>query len=1121
MKALTQPTQALKYSLLFALTTFLLLSAIPEAPNGNYSAGNTAAVAAGELNDNSSGKKLAGTLEGHYKVDQHGAATYSISLDVPPGRNGIQPHLSIVYNSNHDNGFLGQGFMLGGLSAITRVGATEELDGFRGTVNMDTNDRFSLDGKRLIAVKDANGKKLNTTAAQKDAYGKKGTYYFTHHQSWSQVSANFTDEAKGPAEFVVTTKDGLTMKYKGYSPGKDGINLSWHLESVRDANNNFYEISYRNRSAKAGDHYPKKISYTAGSSLSAKNSVIFKYENRTGPGGSDYSAHYVAGHRISSSKRLSAIKTYASSQLVHTYTFDYTNDNPTGRSLLTSITKSDAQGNYLPPTKFSWESQGKSGDDAFSMTSASIKPPSVMYWFQAEDSEDYQEWEVVKFRTTEGILRDLNGDGWADFTKAMGLGETGKKTFIDKKIYFGGPSGFSKQSYTLPGYINWIYIPHNDDGDPYKIWETTQGQLIDINGDGLEDYTEATDRFKNNSIENTNKHIWFNTGQGFKKANFDLPFSIFLVHLADKDDPEEHPLYSLTAGQLIDMNGDGLPDFTQGVYNHVNGKTDWEVYLNEKGGKFVHRNGFPLPGPLFGIYKNKDENYYSITAGMLQDINGDGLADYIDSTQYHLARSDGSYQPGQNLPSKIFRYHKNDDGEIHSRPLAQFIDINGDRLSDFIVGYGGGKSDQTADVYLNTGKKFVRSNNLPGALFISSSDNNGGFITWQDGKLQDFNGDGLPDYFALPKGPVYLNNGSRFIKSKTFQPLQRKYKYSDQPLGQLTDINGDGFADMVRAYRESKPGDDPDYYDNVQTPTQEVYFGKSYRNVVTVIADGVGKQQRISYKPLTDKSVYQKYPSGLKKNEEYNTYPYKYIQGSRYVVAYDTVRWDNQANNFHSKSYGYIGAKVKQTGKGRGALGFQSIIETDDQTGHFTTTYFSQSYPTAGHVESRGSTTSGWGTLTLSETQYTYQVDTTSYHNVIAIYKQHERTDHYSTDGSTNSAKAFTSAREYQYDLYGNITMIADTGDVSINTETVYTHFNYTNSTTPWRLGLLTDRKTTKGTSAQFNSWDLQNDLSWEQTTYYPHRFNIKSRKRWNDEHQNWVGSSFKYDRFGLSLIHI
>lgn len=63
-----------------------------------------------------------GAIPGSADVTAMGAATYNIPIEVVPGTQGVQPNLSVVYNSMAGIGILGSQWDLGGLSAITRVG---------------------------------------------------------------------------------------------------------------------------------------------------------------------------------------------------------------------------------------------------------------------------------------------------------------------------------------------------------------------------------------------------------------------------------------------------------------------------------------------------------------------------------------------------------------------------------------------------------------------------------------------------------------------------------------------------------------------------------------------------------------------------------------------------------------------------------------------------------------------------------------------------------------------------------------------------------------------------------------------------------------------------------------
>ena len=100
-------------------------------------------------------KGYVGALGGTIDVSATGGATYSIPIEVPSGINGMQPELSLVYNSQGGNGLVGWKWDLAGLSSITRTGRTLYHDGVMGGVTLsDNSDRFLLDGQRLIKVHD-------------------------------------------------------------------------------------------------------------------------------------------------------------------------------------------------------------------------------------------------------------------------------------------------------------------------------------------------------------------------------------------------------------------------------------------------------------------------------------------------------------------------------------------------------------------------------------------------------------------------------------------------------------------------------------------------------------------------------------------------------------------------------------------------------------------------------------------------------------------------------------------------------------------------------------------------------------------------------------------------------
>src|SRR3569623_2206361 len=71
-----------------------------------------------------------GATLGSFVVSPSGSATYTIPITVPPGVSGMQPNISLSFDSQSGKGLLGVGRNIAGLSVIHRCGTTIERDGF-------------------------------------------------------------------------------------------------------------------------------------------------------------------------------------------------------------------------------------------------------------------------------------------------------------------------------------------------------------------------------------------------------------------------------------------------------------------------------------------------------------------------------------------------------------------------------------------------------------------------------------------------------------------------------------------------------------------------------------------------------------------------------------------------------------------------------------------------------------------------------------------------------------------------------------------------------------------------------------------------------------------------------
>ena len=329
-------------------------------------------------------KTLPGTAPGQFSVSRTGAATYQIPIDVPPGVNGLKPALALFYNSQAGNGLLGQGWSLGGLSVISRCPQTIAQDGVVHLPNLTSDDRFCLDGQRLIVTS--------------GNYGAANSVYHTEIDSFQQVTANGT-AGTGPASFTVVDRTGMTRQYSTVLVGGDGATpLMWMVTSIKDRYQNFITFKY-NTSAASGLYYGaweevSEIDYgKKGGAIVGR--VVFAY-NGGYPGQlrSDTYSQYVTNSLIAVNREaLTGITVQdGNSNALRTYTLGYQYVVPTQ---LTSITECAGDGWCYNPTKFKYSGAA---------TGFNFSPLVFLDPVLGEDTSSSGGYQVV----------DFDGDGLPD-----------------------------------------------------------------------------------------------------------------------------------------------------------------------------------------------------------------------------------------------------------------------------------------------------------------------------------------------------------------------------------------------------------------------------------------------------------------------------------------------------------------------------------------------------------------------------------------------------------------------------------------------------------------------------------------------------------------------------------
>jgi hypothetical protein len=128
-----------------------------------------------------------GRTPGHFNVSALGSAQYSIPIWTPPGPRGMQPNISLLYDSRSSIGPLGVGWSLAGLGQITRCNLTVAQDTTPAPVALVTSDGYCINGNRLRLTSGTSG-----TA---------GSTYQTEIADFSNITANGT-AGNGPQYFT-------------------------------------------------------------------------------------------------------------------------------------------------------------------------------------------------------------------------------------------------------------------------------------------------------------------------------------------------------------------------------------------------------------------------------------------------------------------------------------------------------------------------------------------------------------------------------------------------------------------------------------------------------------------------------------------------------------------------------------------------------------------------------------------------------------------------------------------------------------------------------------------------------------------------------------------------------
>ena len=598
---------------------------VPESPQAE--AYNSTSMKGIKAADPSAGVNLINAP----RANNMGHASLGYPIELPAGRAGMQPQLTISYKSSGGDGWLGMGWDLStpSIGIDTRWGVP----------------RF--DGQHETETYSLNGEQLSPVAHRGDLQARSGEKQF-----FPRVEGPFNKiirHGNSPQTYwwEVTDKQGTRHFYGGDpSTGVDptctlsdgaGNIAHWALRETRDLHGNFVRYSY----AKVSDAgladgsvmgvqlYISKISYTGYNGTEGKYTVLFKRDRDIDGHTSRKDVTITAnnGFKQVTADLLKRIDVQYAGNAVRHYELTY-KEGAFYKTLLAKVSQYDAAGKFFNQHSFDYYNDIGSGTALIPLATP-------------------QNWQAGSDNVHGGMLTHLNG-----FTdEASALSGTSHK---DISAGVGIAVGFDAN----------VMSKENSVGASFGYSQSTsKGMLamIDINGDGLPDKL---------FLDGGSNSLYYRPNQSGTtgKTGFGSKIAINGINVFQKDKTTGYTVgleadapgpFGLMAGAntgwstttttiyFTEANGDQLPDIVkdgQVYFNHIDPSSGQITFTPTSAG---------TPSAIFaGVRISSDlVDQTQLEAERQQAIDNNPLQDIVRMWQAPYSGTINITAPVQLMPS--------------------------------------------------------------------------------------------------------------------------------------------------------------------------------------------------------------------------------------------------------------------------------------------------------------------------------------------------------------------------------------------------------------------------------------------------------------------------------------